>query len=50
MATDFKNFFKTAASIAEKNVPGTVINVSKMGLDYTFPVCDDWYGNSLHYF
>ena len=42
VASDFKDVFKTAISIATGGAAGTVIDISKIALDYTYPQCDSW--------
>ena len=39
---DFKDIFKLAIAIAEGSGSGTVIDISKIALDYTFPNCPTW--------
>ena len=48
IAGDFGDIFKAVIAIAEESAKGTVIDLSKIALDYTFPVCPAW-NNSFNF-
>ena len=42
VAKDFKDVFEAVIAIATGSAAGSVIDISKIALDYTYPECSSW--------
>jgi len=42
IAGDFVDIFKAVIAIASGSAAGSIIDISEIALDYTYPTCPDW--------